>query len=89
MAKKRNLFTLLAGLATGAAAVFLSDEKNRQKARKTVGKVFEDVKQAKLDYEKDPEAFKAEVKKTAERTANRVSKTATKKAKKIVAAAKS
>ncbi|MFH2022120.1 MAG: hypothetical protein ABIJ33_02480 [Patescibacteria group bacterium] len=86
---KRNIFTLMAGLVTGAAAVFLSNEKNRQKACHTIGKVVDDIKQAKTDYEKDPEAFKTEVKAVAEKTARKVSKTAKAKAKKIMAAAKS
>lgn len=74
MAKKKGLFTLLMGMAAGAAATFLSDEKNRETAKKLAAKAVKTAQQAKADYQADPEVFKAKIKVEAEKTAKKLQK---------------
>ncbi len=59
--KKGGLLTLLTGVAMGAAAVFLSDKKNREKTKQAADDALEKAKTVKKDLKKDPEKF---VKKT-------------------------
>lgn len=77
MGKKVGLFSFVAGLAAGAAALFLSDDKNREKAETELNKAAATVKQLKKDFDKNPEA-----------TVKAVAKTVQGKAKKIVRKAK-
>jgi len=73
MSKKRTGFLpLLVGAIAGAAAVFFSDEKNRDQAKKTLA-----------EAKKDPEAFAKKMGKQAGETAKKTAakaKTAAKKA---------
>ncbi len=77
MGKKVGLFSFVAGIAAGAAALFLSDDKNREKAEAELSKATSTVKQLKKDFDKNPEA-----------TVKAVAKTVQSKAKKIVRKAK-
>jgi|GEM_PF-942309 len=55
MAKNSNLFTLLTGVVAGAAAVFFSNEKNRQKAKQELNKVSATARVYKKKFEDNPE----------------------------------
>jgi hypothetical protein len=54
MGKKSLLGTLLTGVALGAAALFLSNEKNRDKAKKVVKKTVAQAKKLEAEYKKNP-----------------------------------
>lgn len=84
MPKQSGFFTLLAGVAAGAAAVFLSDSSNRKKTERAVEKVADAAMKAEVAYKKNPTAFKKKVAKQAKTTANKVAKKATRVAKKVV-----
>jgi len=78
--KSGGLFTLVTGIAMGAAAVFFSKEENRAKAQKTLAT-------AKKKYEDDPSLALKDAVKQTKKVAKKVStkakttavKTATKK----------
>lgn len=55
MAKSSGLGPLLTGIALGAAALFLSDEKNRTKVKGKLDKVTEDVKSVGKEWREDPD----------------------------------
>jgi len=55
--KKGGLFPVLVGAVAGAAAVFFSDKKNREKANKVVAKGKAQVKKLSLEAKKNPEVF--------------------------------
>ena len=55
--KSGGLFTLLTGMAAGAAAMFLSKPENRQLAEKKVKSVTAQAKKIHAEYQKNPEAF--------------------------------
>lgn len=79
MAKKSGgLFTLLTGIAMGAAAVFFSKEENRTKAKKEAQKVAKKDKKVQEEIKKNPKAFadktKAQGKRVLNKTVSRVSK---------------
>ena len=77
MAKKSgNFFALLTGMAAGAAAVFFSDKKNRQMAKKTAQKAVK----LKEEYDKDPAGFKKKAKAEGKKLAKEVRTSAQKKA---------
>jgi len=80
--KKGGVFPMLVGLVAGAAAVFFSDKKNREKANKVVAKSKAQLKKLSLEAKKDPEAF-------AKKVGTRISKEAKKINKKIVNKSKS
>ncbi len=63
--KKGGVFPMLVGAVAGAAAVFFSDKKNREKANKVVAKGKAQVKKLSLEAKKDPEAFAKKVVKKA------------------------
>lgn len=67
---------MLVGLVAGAAAVFFSDKKNREKANKVVSKSKAQLKKLSLEAKKNPEAF-------ARKMAKKVSTKVTAEAKKI------
>ncbi len=77
MAKKSgNFLALLTGMAAGAAAVFFSDKKNRQMAKKTAQKAAK----LKEEYDKDPSGFKKKAKAEGKKIAKEVQTSAQKKA---------
>ncbi len=80
--KSGGLFTLLSGVAMGAAAVFLSKKENRDKASKALHQAGEEIEQAVNDYKKDPEAFKKRVVKKGKAVARKATTTAKKSVKK-------
>jgi hypothetical protein len=89
MAKRTSgLFTLLTGMAAGAAALFLSDEKNRQSTKKELSKAGTTAKKLKSEYDKDPAAFKVKVHKDGKKLAQKAVKKAQTKAKKAKTSAK-
>ena len=55
MAKKSTLFTLITGLAAGAAAVVLSDPQKRQQAAQKSKRAQKTLNRIAKDYQKDPE----------------------------------
>jgi alkyl hydroperoxide reductase subunit AhpF len=59
--KSSGLFTLLTGVAMGAAAVFFSKKENRQEAQKVAKQVKTKAVTAAAEYKKDPTAFKKKV----------------------------
>lgn len=63
--KKGGVFPMLVGAVAGAAAVFFSDKKNREKANKVVTKSKAQLKKLSLEAKKDPEAFAKKVVKKA------------------------
>ena len=69
--KSGGLFTLLTGVAMGAAAVFFSDKANREQAKKVVTKVKSRAKQVQSEYHKNPTAFKKKVKQQGRRLAKK------------------
>ena len=79
--KKFSLGGFLTGLAAGAAALYLSDKKNRQKAKKVLDEGVETLKEIQEDPEKATELAKTKVKK--------IKKVAVKKTKKLTAKVKS
>lgn len=74
--KKGGLFPMLVGAVAGAAAVFFSDKKNREKATKVVAKGKTQLKRMSAEAKKNPEAF-------ARKMAKKVSTKVTAEAKKI------
>ena len=78
MSKKRTGFLpLLVGAIAGAAAVFFSDEKNRDQAKKTLA-----------EAKKDPEAFAKKTAAKAKTAAKKAASKAKAEVKKQVAAKK-
>lgn len=65
MPKSSGLGALLTGIALGAAALFLSDEKNRAKVQSKLGKVSEDTKDLGRDWQLDPDKAIDQLKKKA------------------------
>jgi uncharacterized membrane-anchored protein YhcB (DUF1043 family) len=55
MAKGSGLASLVTGIALGAAALFLSDEKNRTKVKGQLSKVTADVKTVSKEWQEDPD----------------------------------
>ena len=55
--KKAGLLPMLVGAVAGAAAVFFSDKKNREKASVAVAKSKEKLKKLSVEVKKNPEAF--------------------------------
>ena len=80
MGKNTGIVSFLAGLAAGAAALFLSDEKNRAKTEAELTKVSAKAKQLKEDFDKDPEKTVRSVAQEVEKEAKKVAK----KVKKVV-----
>lgn len=77
MAKKSgNFLALITGIAAGAAAVFFSDKKNRQMAKKTAQKAAK----LKEEYDKDPAGFTKKAKAEGKKIAAEVKTSAQKKA---------
>ncbi len=56
MGKKTGIFSFVVGLVAGAAALFLSDDKNREKTEAELGKAAVKAKQLKKEFDKNPEA---------------------------------
>lgn len=79
MGKKFGMLSFVAGLAAGAAALFLSDEKNRDFAEEELGKAATKAKQLKKDFDKDPEGTVKAVAKEVEKTTKKVVRTAKKR----------
>lgn len=80
--KKGGLFPILVGAVAGAAAVFFSDKKNRDKATKVVAKSKDQIKKISIEAKKNPEAF---AKKMAKKVSTRVNAEAKKINRKIAA----
>lgn len=80
MGKKSGLFAFVAGMAAGAAALFLSKEENREKTKKA-------VEQGKMKAAAEAKKVVKEVKKSANMAQKEVKK-ATKSAKKTAATVK-
>ncbi len=59
--KKSGVFPLLVGAVAGAAAVFFSDKKNQEKAKKAVAKGKAKLKSLSAEVKKNPEAFAKKV----------------------------
>lgn len=57
---------LLVGVALGAAAVFLADEKNRAKVAKTLNEVSNSAVELAKEAKEDPQALAQKVKATAQ-----------------------
>lgn len=89
MSKKSGLFAFVAGLAAGAATLFLSDEENREKAKEAVAstkrKAEVEVKKATKATKKSVAQAKREVKRTVKRVKKSAKPVATKAPKKLVA----
>lgn len=81
MSKKGSgFFTLITGIAAGAAAVFLSKEENRQLAKKELTKAVKTAKSVESELKKNPTAFKKKVVKKAVKAVKKsVRKSSTKK----------
>lgn len=75
--KKGGLFPILVGAVAGAAAVFFSDKKNREKATKMVANGKTKLKKVSAEVKKNPEAY-----------ARKVASNVSKQAKKMVAKVK-
>lgn len=74
MGKKFGLVTFVAGLAAGAAALFLSDEDNRKLASKELSKAADKAKKLKEEYDEDPEGTMLDLAQKAEKQAKKVVK---------------
>ena len=72
MAKKTGLLSFVVGLAAGAAALFLSDDKNREKAEAELSKAATKARQLKKEYDKNPEATVRAVAKQVEGKAKKI-----------------
>jgi hypothetical protein len=89
MAKRSHgIFTLLTGMAAGAAALFFSEEKNRDTAKVELTKAKKSANKIKADYKKNPKAFTKKVKTKGKKLANKVIKEASTKTKKLKIASK-
>ncbi len=75
--KSGNFFTFLTGAIVGAAAVFLSKDKNREQARNTLESTKKKVMKLKQTYHQDPEKFKKEVLSESKQVASKVKSEAT------------
>lgn len=73
MSKKGGLFPILVGAVAGAAAVFFSDKKNREKAGKAVAKGKTQLKKISAEAKKNPEAFARKMAKKASAQAKKIS----------------
>lgn len=83
-----GLFTLIAGMAAGAAALFLSDPKNRAKTKKALNTAASEATKMKKEYEANPTAFKKKVAGQAKKTAAKAIKKAAATSKKVAKKAK-
>lgn len=80
MSKKSGLLPLITGLIAGAAAVFFSDEKNRNMAKEQVSKAATAAKEFKKRIDEDPDktidevvtAIKTKAKRRVKRFKSRV-----------------
>jgi gas vesicle protein len=89
MAKKSGLFALLAGVAAGAAAVFLSEKENRQMAEREIKKVKTSARNLAQDLDKNPQKVARKVVRRGKKVAAvAVGKSTKTKVKKVVKAAK-
>jgi len=70
--KKGGFFPMLVGVVAGAAAVFFSDKKNREKATKVVAKGKAQVKKLSLEAKNNPEAFARRMAKKASTQAKKL-----------------
>lgn len=52
MAKQKGFFSLVTGIVLGAAASYLSNEKNREKTKKVILSTATKVKKAEAEYKK-------------------------------------
>lgn len=74
MSKKAGLFPILVGAVAGAAAVFFSDKKNREKAGKAVAKGKAKLKKVSDEVKKNPEAFAKKMAKKVTTEAQKINK---------------
>ena len=65
MAKASGIGALLTGIAVGEAALFLSDEKNRTKAKVKLDEASAQIKEISAEWQKNPESVIAELKQKA------------------------
>lgn len=72
--KKRGLGAMLLGFVAGAAATYLSNPKNREKAVKKATELAGSAKELAKEYKKNPTKTKAALKKAALKTANELVK---------------
>jgi hypothetical protein len=84
MAKKSGLGALIAGVALGAAALFLSKKENRIKATKAVKTAVTKAKKLEAEYKKNPAKVTAAVKKKVAVQSKKIAKKAVAVAKKKV-----
>lgn len=75
MSKPSGLGSLLTGIALGAAALFLADEKNRAKVKGKLDKVTEDAKLVGKEWQEDPDKAIDLLKKKAASIAKDLEKT--------------
>lgn len=82
--KKSGVLPLLVGAAAGAAAVFFSDKKNREMAKKKLAEGKLKAEKIKKEIEKNPEAFAKKTATQVQKGAKKIADQATVKAKKLV-----
>lgn len=74
--KKTGVFPMLVGAVAGAAAVFFSDKKNREKANRVVAQGKASVKKISQEAKKNPEAFAKKMLGQASATVKKISRQA-------------
>ncbi|MGD9129196.1 MAG: hypothetical protein PVJ09_01800 [Candidatus Woesebacteria bacterium] len=72
--KSKGLFTLITGMAMGAAAIFFSKKDNRVKAKKTVDKGMKAANKLRQELEENPDFVKKKIKKEAKEIGKKISK---------------
>jgi gas vesicle protein len=81
--KKSGVFPMLVGAVAGAAAVFFSDKKNQEKAKKAVAKGKASIQKISNEVKKNPEAYAKKMAKKVTVEAKKIGKKIQDQAKKI------
>ena len=88
MAKNSGLGALLTGLALGAAALYLKDEKNRKKVKSAVGDISDTAKEFHAQWQQDPDAAIASLKEKAKALTSKLDENKQSAGAKLTAASK-
>ncbi|KUK79831.1 MAG: hypothetical protein XD95_0084 [Microgenomates bacterium 39_7] len=80
--QNKGLFAFLAGVTTGAAAVFFSKKENREKTKEVVDQTVGQAKKIKQEVEEHPEQVEKKVKDEAKKIVKKVKEEITKSGKK-------
>lgn len=88
MSRSTGVGALLTGMAIGATALFLSDEKNRAAVKAKLAALTNEAKEIGKEWKEDPDKAIAHLKKNASEIADQAKKSSAVAGKKLSAASK-